>query len=395
MGTDSRVARVSFLVDLGAGSPVDRASVRLLVSRTLAHLARQPRGDPPRWSARFYDSARSPLEFDARLRAATDAASRRLRAREDDELGDSRLRSWVDQTLTGGSDGARGRGGRSGARDVVGGGAAPFAIGGGPVATSDFRACSRDAVYAFVRAYDEAVATYHADVSADKENAGAAARDDVAWFTTLARQMAATLQDAAESAGGGLNERDVASSLVFVLARVDDDDDDGNGGGGDDGAAGGGIEGVLGSFKGIEDALRKGNARAHILRLRGGGASSSSSSSSSSRWTRATELFSRFGWCALPAGLFARAGAYLPLCASLLLDATSSSAVSVTNDEPTKTKTATATLFVRWSPTAAARRGDRDRDRDRDRGGESLLRLGDATLVSEHPEEASSRPASA
>ena len=69
-----RVRRVSFLVDLGAGTAEERAQVRLVLSRVLTHLSRQSPA-PPRWSFRFYDSSLTPQRFDARMHARAKASS--------------------------------------------------------------------------------------------------------------------------------------------------------------------------------------------------------------------------------------------------------------------------------------------------------------------------------
>ena len=69
-----RVRRVSFLVDLGAGTAEERAQVRLVLSRVLTHLSRQSPA-PPRWSFRFYDSSLTPQRFDARMHARAKASA--------------------------------------------------------------------------------------------------------------------------------------------------------------------------------------------------------------------------------------------------------------------------------------------------------------------------------
>ena len=69
-----RVRRVSFLVDLRAGTAKERAQVRLVLRRVLTHLSRQSPA-PPRWSFRFYDSALTPQRFDARMTALAKASA--------------------------------------------------------------------------------------------------------------------------------------------------------------------------------------------------------------------------------------------------------------------------------------------------------------------------------
>ena len=120
-----RVRRVSFLVDLRAGTAKERAQVRLVLRRVLTHLSRQSPA-PPRWSFRFYDSALTPQRFDARMTALAKAS-----AGTDDKL----------PTLR---------------RD-------------------EFHACTPDVIAAVVRAYDQSVELYNADADDD----GGDADDDV------------------------------------------------------------------------------------------------------------------------------------------------------------------------------------------------------------------------
>ena len=116
-----RVRRVSFLVDLGAGTAEERAQVRLVLSRVLMHLSRQSPA-PPRWSFRFYDSSLTPQRFDARMHARAKAPSA------------------VDPKL----------------------GAAAS------LRRDEFHACTPDAIAAVLRQYDQAVDLYNA---ADAEGA--------------------------------------------------------------------------------------------------------------------------------------------------------------------------------------------------------------------------------
>jgi hypothetical protein len=230
-----RVRRVSFLVDLRAGTAKERAQVRLVLRRVLTHLSRQSPA-PPRWSFRFYDSALTPQRFDARMTALAKAS-----AGTDDKL----------PTLR---------------RD-------------------EFHACTPDVIAAVVRAYDQSVELYNADADDEGANLGTPPEnrdgdlDSIAgpdaertgWFTTLARQMAGVIQRAAgELAGmtggdgdgdGGGSERQ--HSAVVILSRMHFDaparSNDEN-----DPAKPPGTKEIdfLRPFKGIEDAYRKERTRA-------------------------------------------------------------------------------------------------------------------------------------
>ena len=218
--------RVSFLIDLAGESRSDRARVRLLVRRLLAHLSRQ-RPSPPRWSFRFYDSGLSPHAFDARLQARADAAARRAEA---DAGALARVRSWVDNAVreTAGVGSKRATGSE------------PNRAKASVPTRREFHACAPDAVAAFVDHFDETVALYHhREGDAFSEGGGdpddrdeheradppGDAVDEASWFTTLARQMAATIHDAADLAGavggaGGADEHPDGHSLVLVIAKT-------------------------------------------------------------------------------------------------------------------------------------------------------------------------------
>ena len=194
-----RVRRVSFLIDLGAGSRSDRAEVKLVVRRLLSHLAHQ-RPAPPRWCVRLYDSRLSPHAFESRLTARAEEARRASEPAPAPHDGvSSRVRSWVDETVRDAAGAPR-----AGSRDALR--AVPFASG------RTFHACEPDAVAAFEAQYDEVATLYHrhdGDLidglppspgpgTAHAATAAAASDDLASWFTTLARQMAATAQAARE-----------------------------------------------------------------------------------------------------------------------------------------------------------------------------------------------------
>ena len=273
-----RVRRVSFLVDLGAGTAEERAQVRLVLSRVLTHLSRQSPA-PPRWSFRFYDSSLTPQRFDARMHARAKAPSA------------------VDPKL----------------------GAAAS------LRRDEFHACTPDAIAAVLRQYDQAVELYNA---ADAEGAnhvgtppehpgdpvdGPDSAERTGWFTTLARQMAGVIQRAAgELAGmtgdgdGGGSERQ--HSAVVILARVRGDapapSNDENDPTAQPPPTGTEVD-FLRPFKGIEDAYRKENTRAYLLRL-------GTSPSSRETLRRASELFARFGGSSAPVAAVAHTCSCLP-----------------------------------------------------------------------------------
>ena len=273
-----RVRRVSFLVDLGAGTAEERAQVRLVLSRVLTHLSRQSPA-PPRWSFRFYDSSLTPQRFDARMHARAKASSA------------------VDPKL----------------------GAAAS------LRRDEFHACTPDAIAAVLRQYDQAVDLYNA---ADAEGAnhvgtppehpgdlvdGPDSAERTGWFTTLARQMAGVIQRAAgELAGmtgdgdGGGSERQ--HSAVVILARVRGDapapSNDENDPSAQPPRTGTEVD-FLRPFKGIEDAYRKENTRAYLLRL--GGRDTRAATAETTR--RASELFARFGGSSAPVAAVSHAAA--------------------------------------------------------------------------------------
>ena len=273
-----RVRRVSFLVDLGAGTAEERAQVRLVLSRVLTHLSRQSPA-PPRWSFRFYDSSLTPQRFDARMHARAKASSA------------------VDPKL----------------------GAAAS------LRRDEFHACTPDAIAAVLRQYDQAVDLYNA---ADAEGAnhvgtppehpgdlvdGPDSAERTGWFTTLARQMAGVIQRAAgELAGmtgdgdGGGSERQ--HSAVVILARVRGDapapSNDENDPSAQPPRTGTEVD-FLRPFKGIEDAYRKENTRAYLLRL--GGRDTRAATAETTR--RASELFARFGGSSARSGIGGTAAA--------------------------------------------------------------------------------------
>ena len=275
-----RVRRVSFLVDLGAGTAEERAQVRLVLSRVLTHLSRQSPA-PPRWSFRFYDSSLTPQRFDARMHARAKASSA------------------VDPKL----------------------GAAAS------LRRDEFHACTPDAIAAVLRQYDQAVELYNA---ADAEGAnhvgtppehpgdpvdGPDSAERTGWFTTLARQMAGVIQRAAgELAGmtgdgdGGESER--RHSAVVILARVRGDaparsNDENDPTARPPPVAAPTEVDFLRPFKGIEDAYRKENTRAYLLRLGARGDTRAAATAETTR--RASELFARFGGSSAPVAAVAHA----------------------------------------------------------------------------------------
>ena len=275
-----RVRRVSFLVDLGAGTAEERAQVRLVLSRVLTHLSRQSPA-PPRWSFRFYDSSLTPQRFDARMHARAKASSA------------------VDPKL----------------------GAAAS------LRRDEFHACTPDAIAAVLRQYDQAVELYNA---ADAEGAnhvgtppehpgdpvdGPDSAERTGWFTTLARQMAGVIQRAAgELAGmtgdgdGGESERQ--HSAVVILARVRGDaparsNDENDPTARPPPVAAPTEVDFLRPFKGIEDAYRKENTRAYLLRLGARGDTRAAATAETAR--RASELFARFGGSSAPVAAVAHA----------------------------------------------------------------------------------------
>ena len=287
-----RVRRVSFLVDLRAGTAKERAQVRLVLRRVLTHLSRQSPA-PPRWSFRFYDSALTPQRFDARMTALAKAS-----AGTDDKL----------PTLR---------------RD-------------------EFHACTPDVIAAVVRAYDQSVELYNADADDEGANLGTPPEnrdgdlDSIAgpdaertgWFTTLARQMAGVIQRAAgELAGmtggdgdgdGGGSERQ--HSAVVILSRMHFDaparSNDEN-----DPAKPPGTKEIdfLRPFKGIEDAYRKERTRAYLCRL--GGDDDGCNAKETAMEKRAAELFARFDGSSVPAAALAHAAAPRGLPPGLFMSA--------------------------------------------------------------------------
>ena len=300
--------------------------MRLLVRRLLAHLSRQ-RPSPPRWSFRFYDSGLSPHAFDARLQARADAAARRAEA---DAGALARVRSWVDNAVreTAGVGSKRATGSE------------PNRAKASVPTRREFHACAPDAVAAFVDHYDETVALYHhregdafsegggdPDDRAEHERADPPgdAVDEASWFTTLARQMAATIHDAADLAGavggaGGADEHPDGHSLVLVIAKTPQ-------GGAPpiapgrpptspsprprSAVAGADDPDPLRAFRGIEVAFHKEAARAHLLIL--------GDPPIDCTWRKLVELFGRFHGCVLPAGALAHtvSRARSPPCAAM------------------------------------------------------------------------------
>ena len=286
-----RVRRVSFLVDLRAGTAKERAQVRLVLRRVLTHLSRQSPA-PPRWSFRFYDSALTPQRFDARMTALAKAS-----AGTDDKL----------PTLR---------------RD-------------------EFHACTPDAIAAVVRAYDQFVELYNADADDEGANLGTPPEnrdgdlDSIAgpdaertgWFTTLARQMAGVIQRAAgELAGmtGGDGDGDGDGSerqhsAVVILSRMHFDaparSNDEN-----DPAKPPGTKEIdfLRPFKGIEDVYRKERTRAYLCRL---GGDDEGDAKETAMEKRAAELFARFDGSSVPAAALAHAAAPRGLPPGLFMSA--------------------------------------------------------------------------
>ena len=309
--------RVSLLIDLGGGSVGDHDHVRLLVRRLLSHFSRQR--PAPRWCVRFYDSGLSPHAFDAKLRARADErAARRAveaaRARAPNAT-DSRVHSWVDEHTreTAGVGSLRVASGKDQSARL--GGASEMARA---TRYRDFGECDAEAAEAFLRHHDEAFALYHdltkppprrartdggvETVDATTETAEAEGNragkrsealrsdekkinrlnrvDESSWFTTLARQMAATLQESGSGNVGGLetDADDKSVGLMIVLARagIAGTITETRATGGPNAVAPVALvaaaeekqrENVARAFKGIEAALRKEQTVAHLLRL--------------------------------------------------------------------------------------------------------------------------------
>jgi hypothetical protein len=313
------VRRVSLLIDLGGGSVGDHDHVRLLVRRLLSHFSRQR--PAPRWCVRFYDSGLSPHAFDAKLRARADERAARRAEEEERErerernATDSRVHSWVDEHTreTAGVGSLRVASGKDASARL--GGASEVARA---TRYRDFGECDADAAEAFLRHHDEAFALYHDGSSsharrrpppkrartdggvetvdatletAEAEQKGANGKrlsdeknrrvDESSWFTTLARQMAATLQESGTGNVGGLEteEDDKSVGLMIVLARAGVSgtiSETNNATGGPNAVAPVALvaaaeekqrENVARAFKGIEAALRKERTVAHFLRL--------------------------------------------------------------------------------------------------------------------------------
>ena len=311
--------RVSLLIDLGGGSVGDHDHVRLLVRRLLSHFSRQR--PAPRWCVRFYDSGLSPHAFDAKLRARADERAARRAEEEERErerernATDSRVHSWVDEHTreTAGVGSLRVASGKDASARL--GGASEVARA---TRYRDFGECDADAAEAFLRHHDEAFALYHdgsssharrrpppkrartdggvETVDATLETAEAEQKsangkrlsdeknrrvDESSWFTTLARQMAATLQESGTGNVGGLEteEDDKSVGLMIVLARAGVSgtiSETNNATGGPNAVAPVALvaaaeekqrENVARAFKGIEAALRKERTVAHFLRL--------------------------------------------------------------------------------------------------------------------------------
>ncbi len=355
-----RVRRVSFLVDLGASTAEERAQVRLVLSRVLTHLSRQSPA-PPRWSFRFYDSSLTPQRFDARMHARAKASSA------------------VDPKL----------------------GAAAS------LRRDEFHACTPDAIAAVLRQYDQAVELYNA---ADAEGAnhvgtppehpgdpvdGPDSAERTGWFTTLARQMAGVIQRAAgELAGmagdgdGGESERQ--HSAVVILARVRGDaparsNDENDPTARPPPVAAPTEVDFLRPFKGIEDAYRKENTRAYLLRL-GGDGNTRAATAETTR--RASELFARFGGSSAPVAAVAHAaspGGCLP--PGLLMSAFGTTP-SRTSGPPlplggsgssfVAEELSVAELWVRRGPSASSERGGRSSGGS---SSSSAVRLGAIAVV--------------
>ena len=326
-----RVRRVSLLIDLGGGSVGDHHHVRLLVRRLLSHFSRQ-RPAPPRWCVRFYDSGLSPHAFDAKLRARADERAARHAEEEERErernATDSRVHSWVDEHTreTAGVGSLRVVSGKdAGSRARLGGASEAVRA----TRYRDFGACDANAAEAFLKHHDEAFALYHehhrssshrthsgarrptdrtqtetrgaetaerataAEVDEKNQNASAFV-DESGWFTTLARQMAATLHESGSGNGAcGVEthaererERDPRDShdVMLVLARAGiapanvATKTKGSTGGPPRAFGPSAValaaateekqrENVARAFKGIEAALRKERTVAHLLRL--------------------------------------------------------------------------------------------------------------------------------
>ncbi len=311
--------RVSLLIDLGGGSVGDHDHVRLLVRRLLSHFSRQR--PAPRWCVRFYDSGLSPHAFDAKLRARADERAARRAEEEERErerernATDSRVHSWVDEHTreTAGVGSLRVASGKDASARL--GGASEVARA---TRYRDFGKCDADATEAFLRHHDEAFALYHdgsssnarrrpppkrartdggvETVDATVETAEAEQKsangkrlsdennrrvDESSWFTTLARQMAATLQESGTGNVGGLETEvdDKSVGLMIVLARAGVSgtiSETNNSTGGPNAVAPVALvaaaeekqrENVARAFKGIEAALRKERTVAHFLRL--------------------------------------------------------------------------------------------------------------------------------
>lgn len=324
-----RVRRVSLLIDLGGGSVGDHHHVRLLVRRLLSHFSRQR--PAPRWCVRFYDSGLSPHAFDAKLRARADERAARHAEEEERErernATDSRVHSWVDEHTreTAGVGSLRVASGKDHAGARLGGASEAVRA----TRYRDFGACDANAAEAFLKHHDEAFALYHERASSsshrthsgarrptdrtqtetrgaetaerataaevDEKNQNASAFvDESGWFTTLARQMAATLHESGSGNGAcGVEthaererERDPRDShdVMLVLARAGIAPPNvatktkGSTGGPPRAFGPSAValaaateekqrENVARAFKGIEAALRKERTVAHLLRL--------------------------------------------------------------------------------------------------------------------------------
>ena len=365
--------RVSFLIDLGGGCEEDVSHVRLTVRRLLAHFSRQR--PAPRWCVRFYDSGLSPHAFDAKLRARADERATRLAEEEERErernLNDSRVQSWVDEH-TRETAGVSMRGGGGVGRDAN-------QINRGEVAQNtlyrDFDTCDKDATIEFLKHYDVALSLYHGTDALDEatrldththrvpehsprgsdgaeftgvkkekiekvEKTQTPRVDESSWFTTLARQMAVTLQDSSSSTSGNAVGKDSkrveggddSFGMMLVLSRVWVCESrvvsaDGN-------VAPVALaaaheekqhEKIRTAFRGIETALRKEKVIAHLLRLpffpgvekyadlddlKG----KDDQRATRCAWRRATALFAGFNGCALPAAFIAHVTRHVPPC---------------------------------------------------------------------------------
>ena len=264
------------------------------------------------------------------------------------------MRSWVDETVRDAAGAPR-----AGSRDALR--AVPFA------SARTFHACEPDAVAAFEAQYDEVATLYHrhdGDLidglppspgpgTAHAATAAAASDDLASWFTTLARQMAATAQAArelptGEGIGGAptldrLDDRSAVRALdahalgghdlVLVLAvappppppppppRADPEPSDAaiarsSGSPSGERSRGGrapafDFSGLASRFRGVETALKKDAAVAHLLALGAG-----RRDASATILAHLDDLFRRFEGCACPASLV-RASATLPPLAAL------------------------------------------------------------------------------